>query len=353
MAVLTPAAAALKLTTRRQPAVLVAPVAPTPRETKLVSDIDDQGALRFHMPAIQLYRRREASSSMARDRRDDPVPVIRDAVAMALVHYYPLAGRIRELDGGKLAVDCTGEGVLFVEADADVRVDHFGDHIRPPLPCHEELLFDVPGSSAMLNSPLLLMQVTRLPCGGFVVAVRVHHAMADAQGILQFLQAVAELARGATAAPTVKPVWDRHLLMSRNPPRPSFLHHGCVQIERTQPMSTTSCRRPDAMVVQRFFFFGPREFAAIRAHLPPHLLQKQPTTFEAFTGFIWKHRTMALSPHNAGEEEMRLIFVSSGRHVSGNDGLRIPNGYYGNSSAFTVAIATAGELCGNPASYAG
>nr|CAB3481447.1 unnamed protein product [Digitaria exilis] len=269
MAVLTPAAAALKLTTRRQPAVLVAPVAPTPRETKLVSDIDDQGALRFHMPAIQLYRRREASSSMASDRRDDPVPVIRDAVAMALVHYYPLAGRIRELDGGKLAVDCTGEGVLFVEADADVRVDHFGDHIRPPLPCHEELLFDVPGSSAMLNSPLLLMQVTRLPCGGFVVAVRVHHAMADAQGILQFLQA------------------------------------------------------------------------------------KQPTTFEALTGFIWKHRTMALSPHNAGEEEMRLIFVSSGRHVSGNDGLRIPNGYYGNSSAFTVAIATAGELCGNPASYAG
>ena len=62
--------------------------------------------------------------------------------------------------GWKLAVDCTGEGVLFVEADADVGLEHFGDPLLPPFQCLEELIFDVPDSSAILNTPLLLFQVT-------------------------------------------------------------------------------------------------------------------------------------------------------------------------------------------------
>ncbi|RHN55135.1 putative 13-hydroxylupanine O-tigloyltransferase [Medicago truncatula] len=43
----------------------------------------------------------------------DPVEVIRNAIAQALVFYYPLAD-----SGGKLMVDCNKEGVMFIEADA-------------------------------------------------------------------------------------------------------------------------------------------------------------------------------------------------------------------------------------------
>ncbi|MED6179224.1 hypothetical protein PIB30_115148, partial [Stylosanthes scabra] len=53
----------------------------------------------------------------------DPVKVIRDALSRTLVFYYPLAGRLREGHGRKLMVDCTAEGVLFIEADADVAID--------------------------------------------------------------------------------------------------------------------------------------------------------------------------------------------------------------------------------------
>ena len=86
--------------------------------------------------------------------------VILEALAKALVPYYPFAGRLREHDGWKLAVDCTGERVLFIEADANVGLEHFGDPLLSPFPCLEELIFDVPGSSAIVNSPLLLFQVT-------------------------------------------------------------------------------------------------------------------------------------------------------------------------------------------------
>ncbi|TVU05131.1 hypothetical protein EJB05_48282, partial [Eragrostis curvula] len=153
MAALT--TAALHFTVRRQPAVLVAPAAQTPRELKRLSDLDDQDGLRIQVPLVLFYRQ-----NLPMDSRD-PVQIIRDAVADALVHYYPFAGRLRELEGRKLAVDCTGEGLLFIEADADVCLEQFGDALHPPFPCFEELLFDVPGSSAILNSPLLLIQIMR------------------------------------------------------------------------------------------------------------------------------------------------------------------------------------------------
>lgn len=141
---------------RRQPE-LVTPAKPTPRELKPLSDIDDQQGLRFQIPVIFFYRPNLTSNL-------DPVQVIKKALADALVYYYPFAGRLRELSNRKLAVDCTAEGVLFIEAEADVAFAELeeADALLPPFPCLEELLFDVEGSSEVLNTPLLLVQVTYL-----------------------------------------------------------------------------------------------------------------------------------------------------------------------------------------------
>ncbi|XP_052117707.1 13-hydroxylupanine O-tigloyltransferase-like [Arachis duranensis] len=138
----------------RKPAELVAPAGPTPHELKLLSDIDDQQALRFHYSGVQIFA---YNPSMA---GKDPVHVIREALSKALVFYYPLAGRLREGPRGKLMVNCSGEGVLFMEADADVTLDHFGVDPLPPFPCFDELLYDVRSShDGIINSPLLLLQV--------------------------------------------------------------------------------------------------------------------------------------------------------------------------------------------------
>jgi len=282
----------------------------------------------------------------------DPAQVIRDALAKALVPYYPFAGRLREQDGWKLVVDCTGEGVLFVEADADVGLEHFGDPLVPPFPCVEELIFDVPGSSAILNSPLLLFQVTRLACGGFILAVRVNHTMADAQGATQFLGAVAELARGALA-PFPPPVWKRELLDGRNQQQPALVHDKLDEVPASDTDHTKGSSvmllldNPALRLVS--FFFGPREIDAIRAQLLPHL-QKRATKFDTIAGWIWKFRTMALAPYS--NEVMMLVVVvnARGRNTATVGG--IPVGYYGNAFAVPVAMSTAGELSMNPLSYA-
>jgi len=153
MASSSSSSSSLNFTVRRCEPELVPPAIPTPHEVKLLSDIDDQDGLRFHVPMVQIYRKKE---SMA---EKDPVQVIRQALSQTLVFYYPFAGRLREGPHRKLMVDCTGEGVMFIEADADVTLDQFGDSLQPPFPCYQELQYEVPGSQEITNTPLLLVQV--------------------------------------------------------------------------------------------------------------------------------------------------------------------------------------------------
>nr|CAD1838148.1 unnamed protein product [Ananas comosus var. bracteatus] len=210
----------LSFSVRRHSPVLVAPADRTPRELKRLSDIDDQQLLRVQIPFVHFYRR--DLSAAAED--EDPAGVIRDALARALVLYYPFAGRLREGPDRKLVVDCTGEGVLFVEADADVRLEHFGEELLPPFSCLDELVVDMDDCSDIINSPLLVFQVTRLLCGGFILGMKFNHVICDGYGLVQFLTAVAELARAFPAPPPCAPcgpasAWRR--ATRRAPPTPT------------------------------------------------------------------------------------------------------------------------------------
>ncbi|XP_027365767.1 benzyl alcohol O-benzoyltransferase [Abrus precatorius] len=326
-------AASLVFTVRRREAELVAPAKPTPREVKLLSDIDDQDGLRFQIPVIQFYRYDPSKAGK------DPVEVIRKALAETLVFYYPFAGRLREGPGRKLMVDCTGEGVMFIEADADVTLKQFGDALQPPFPCLEELLFDVPGSGDVLNSPLLLIQVTRLKCGGFIMALRLNHTMCDAAGLVQFMTALGEMARGMHE-PSTPPVWNRELLNARDPPKVTCSHR-----EYEQVADTKGTIIPLDDMAHRSFFFGPTELAAIRSLIPPN--QQKCSNFEILTACLWRCRTIALQPEK--DEEVRILCIVNARSKFNPP---LPTGYYGNAFAFPVAVTTAGKLCESPLGYA-
>ncbi|KAI3462217.1 hypothetical protein Pfo_018880 [Paulownia fortunei] len=317
----------------RQNPELIPPAKPTPHEFKPLSDIDDQEGLRFQIPVIQFYRKNPSMEGK------DPVKVIRDAIAKALVFYYPFAGRLREYAARKLVVECTGEGVMFIEADADVTLQQFGDALQPPFPCLEELLYDVPGSGGVINCPLLLIQVTRLKCGGFIFALRLNHTMSDAAGLVQFMSAVGELARGAEA-PSIPPVWQRYILNARDQPHVSCTHH-----EYDVVPDTKGTIIPLDDMVHRSFFFGATEISALRSRLPPHL--RRCSTFELLTACLWRCRTIAISPDPS--EEVRILCIVNSRKRFNPP---LPDGYYGNAFAFPVAIATAENLSKNPLHYA-
>ncbi|KAL2924845.1 Benzyl alcohol O-benzoyltransferase [Bienertia sinuspersici] len=312
----------------RQAPELIRPAGATPYELKELSDIDDQDFLRFHIPVIQFYRH-------SRGKEKDPARVIKEAVAKALVSYYPFAGRLREKQGRKLVVECNRKGVIFIEADADVTLEAFGDQLHPPFPCFQELLYHVPGSTHLLDTPLILIQVTRLKCGGFILALRLNHTMADAQGLVQFMSAVAELARGADS-PSIYPVWERHLLCARDPPRVTCQHHAYDEVADTK-----GTLFPLHDMAQKSFFFGPTEITALRRFIPPNM---KASTFEILTACLWRCRTIALQPDP--NEIFRISCVVNTRSHA-----YVPKGYYGNSFAISASISTAKQLSSNPISY--
>lgn len=89
-------------------------VVPRQREVRPLSNVDNQPEVHLYVIVIEFFRCLVPGGAPAQ-----PVGFLKAGLEDALVHYYPMAGRLRELPHGKkLVVDCTAEVVVFMEADA-------------------------------------------------------------------------------------------------------------------------------------------------------------------------------------------------------------------------------------------
>nr|GLL44401.1 methanol O-anthraniloyltransferase-like [Ipomoea trifida] len=394
---------------------LIVPSTSTPHEQKPLSDLDDQGTIRVHIPVLMFYR-----NSVER-RGEDPAMAIKEGLAKALVFYYPLAGRIFEGENGKLIVNCNGKGVLFVEAKANVKLEQLGHKsMQPPCPYLKQLLHTVPGSNGIIDCPLLLIQsfnllknlklvkdafsqrlgvealvgsnqrlrfsalgfmddpypvrsafsllnqVTRFTCGGFALGIRFNHTMMDAQGFIQFVNAVSELVQGASV-PSIIPSWERGLLTARPTPTITYEHNQFKDFElskttrwwdfekllrttkfiNVQKLASDPCvffskNICHSLLIKRSFTFGSRELQAIKDQCPSS------TTFEALSACLWKCRTIALLP-DPNSTVLLTIVVNIRERLQDS---KLPLGYYGNAIVLAAAVTTAKLLCSNPISYA-
>ncbi|RWR82080.1 benzyl alcohol O-benzoyltransferase-like protein [Cinnamomum micranthum f. kanehirae] len=315
---------------RRQEPVLIAPAKPTPHEFEPLSDIDDQESLRCQVPTIHIYR----NHPFVRGRISSNMPLQRHSSSTTRLQ----AGLQRP--ARKLVVECTGEGILFIEAEADIALDQLRDAPQPPFPYFDELLYDVPGSGHILNSPLLLIQLTNLTCGGFIICLRFNHAICDTNGAAQFMCAVVEMGLGASA-PSILPVWNRELLNARNPPRVTC-HH--PEFEDLPQPTRVDAVHPPKQLLHRSFFFGAGHISSLRKLLPPHL-RSTTTTFELLTACLWRCRTIAI--RSDPEEEVKVILVVNARSKFSPP---LPSGYYGSVTASPAAVSPAGKR--SPVEYA-
>lgn len=132
---------------------MVRPAEETPRTALWNSNVD-LVVPNFHTPSVYFYRPNGASNFF------DAV-VLKEALSKALVVFYPMAGRLRRDDDGRVEIYCDGQGVLFVEADTAASVDDFGD-FAPTLQLRQ-LIPTVDYSAGIETYPLLVLQVRFLP----------------------------------------------------------------------------------------------------------------------------------------------------------------------------------------------
>ncbi|GLJ55992.1 hypothetical protein SUGI_1202110 [Cryptomeria japonica] len=157
---------------------LVQPCLPdSPRSTLYLSNLDNQPAARVAVNMLLVY---EGCANVL----PDPAKTIRYALSKVLVYYYPLAGRLRKKEDGKFQVECTGEGVLFVETLVDKSLSILGD-LEQLRPSFKQLVFRFPFDTAMEDVHPMVLQVNRFTCGGFVVGVTFYHILCDGRGLYE------------------------------------------------------------------------------------------------------------------------------------------------------------------------
>lgn len=128
---------------------LVRPSAATPTVNLWNSNVD-LVVPNFHTPSVYFYRPTGAADFF-------DTAAMKAALGRALVPFYPMAGRLKRDEDGRIEIDCNAEGVLFVEAESDGAVDDYGD-FAPTLELRR-LIPAVDYSQGISAYPLLVLQV--------------------------------------------------------------------------------------------------------------------------------------------------------------------------------------------------
>ncbi|XP_073126985.1 omega-hydroxypalmitate O-feruloyl transferase-like [Henckelia pumila] len=324
----------LDLNVRRGDPTLVPPAEETAKGLYFLSNLDQNIAVLVR--TIYCYKPCKIKSS------GNVCEVMKDALSKVLVHYYPLAGRLGVSSEMKLIVDCTGEGAVFVEAETDCEMGELEDITRLHQETLGSLVYDFPAAKNMLAIPLVVAQVTKFKCGGFVLGLCVNHCMFDGIAAMQFVNSWSETARGIPMK--IPPLIDRSILKSRIPPHFEFDHHEFAEIE---DISNASQLYDTEKMHYRSFCFDPEKLKSIKNKaLEGHLAPQRCSTFEALSAFVWRARIKALNLDP--KQQTKLLFAVDGRSRFEPP---VSEKYFGNAIVLTNALCTAGEMLENPLSF--
>ncbi|MFS7940439.1 putative quinate O-hydroxycinnamoyltransferase [Helianthus anomalus] len=312
---------------------MVTPAEKTPM-TKLWSSSLDLIATNSHTLALYFYRSNGAPNFF-------DTKVMKDALSRALVAFYPMAGRFKHDQDGRVEIDCQGQGALFLEAESDGVIDDFGD-FSPNL---ESLKLNpnLDYSLGIESYPLLAVQVTYFKCGGVSLGVATHHRVADGTSTFHFKNTWSDIARGLDI--TLPPFIDRTLLRARDPPQPLFKH-----VEYHPDLTVNSPLQVplgESKTVFSVFKLTQNQLDALKAKSKEDGNMIRYSTFEILSGHIWK--CVGKARGLPDDVKTKLYFSVDGRARLQPP---LPRGYFGNVVFTATAIATAGEIQSKPSWYA-
>ncbi|CAI0459393.1 unnamed protein product [Linum tenue] len=268
--------------------------------------------------------------------------VFKTALSKLLVHYYPLAGRLTVVSREKLAVSCYEQGAVFVEAEADFAMQDIEEMVRRDPSKLVDLVYDdgIHGNAKPLpQCPLLVAQVTKLKCGGFVLGTCISHCIGDGFTAMEVVNSWAEIARGLSIS--MLPNLDKSSLLPRNPPRVEFHHPEFTKIENRSSSAFNDFSKEN--MVHRVFHFNREFIKELKSKAMEDGVLSKCSTFECLTTFIWIARSKALNM--VGDQESKLMVPVNVREKMDPP---LPKGYLGNGIAVACTISKARDLNNEP-----
>ncbi|MFS8019844.1 putative deacetylvindoline O-acetyltransferase [Helianthus anomalus] len=206
---------------------IIKPSSPTPSHHRSynLSRID-QGIPHIYIPLILFYPNKEVCSLTANDKARK----LKKSLSQSLTRYYPFAGRLHTPTAPY--IDCSDEGVVFVEAKHDCLLDKFQnmsveDHTTCQLFADDMVWQNSPHSTSLVG-----VQLNHFACGGIGLAVSMSHKIGDGCTLGSYISHWASVARyGSTDHKEVLPL-NPHFIQSpakiRVPLETSALNPTCI-----------------------------------------------------------------------------------------------------------------------------
>lgn len=133
------------------------------------------------------------------------------SLSKTLVHYYPVAGRLRLTEIGQMELNCNAKGVTLLEVETVNTFVDYGDF--SPSVFIVELVPKVNYTQPIEDIPLILVQLTTFHSGeGLVIRTVTSHPLADGISTMPFVNNLEKVAQGEELEPNEIPFLDRTVL---------------------------------------------------------------------------------------------------------------------------------------------
>ncbi|CAL9229567.1 unnamed protein product [Arabidopsis halleri] len=273
---------------------------------------------------------------------------LKDSLAIALVHFYPLAGRLSTLKTNdsrshSVFVDCNDSpGAGFIHAESDLSVsDILGSKYVPLV---VQSFFD---HHKVLNRDgdtmsLLSVKVTELVDGVFI-GLSMNHSIGDGSSFWQFFNSLSEIFNSQEETIGNN---NNALLCLKNPP---------IFREVSGPIYSLPFSEPDESLGQfespvlkeRMFHFSSETVRLLKSKANQECGTAKISSLQSLTAFIWRSITRARKLPNDQETTCRL---AAGNRSRMNPPL--PKNYFGVYVSLVKATTTIGNLLENDFGWA-
>ncbi|KAH9625073.1 hypothetical protein KSS87_010563 [Heliosperma pusillum] len=272
--------------------------------------------------------------------------LLRISLSRALVHFYPLAGRLVSVPNQSehscyMYVDCSkGSGARFIHASAfDLTMAQV---LNPDVNASKliQSLFDLGEASINHDGhtrPLLSVQVTELKDGVFL-GVCYNHSVVDGTSLFHFNRVWSRIFTGTFSQSVPLPIVKQ----------PDFLIGRVVKLPYLTPEEFVIRPTTEGDLMGRRFQFSSQSLKKIKAIANSDVKTSRPiSTFQSLIAFVWKCITRA---RDLNPGDMTTCGLPLNLRQRFNPPLT--NEYFGNYAIKAKATVKAGDLLVNSISWA-
>ncbi|CAL1366094.1 unnamed protein product [Linum trigynum] len=191
---------------------------------------------------------------------------LKRSLSETLTRFYPLAGRTNPEGAKNLSIDCTDDGVRYVEARVNETLSHFLNHrvvndggiMRKLLPLNDAVQVFRPPPP---GSHIVHIQVTFFPCGGLCLSSLCSHKIVDAPTMSSFYR----LWSSSTAGGSLQVARDDSLFCAQS----VFPHNEAFVGRASVPKPAMLTRAQSVPAAIRRFVFNASAIARLKEKCKP------------------------------------------------------------------------------------